>query len=120
MRRLDRLRCLSSRRPQDGFAPIQHRRIPDQIVVDRREARELRIGFATALRALDLSAPGLASAIAGSAVGPIVTVRLDVAYAATRFQPLRTLPQGEFAAELAAHGSRTTVDLSVITEERIH
>ena len=88
--------------------------------MDPREARKLCIEFATELRTLDLSAPGLASAIAEPVVGPIATLLLDVAYTATRFQPLRTLPPGEFAAELAAHGSRTIVDLSAITEERTH
>jgi hypothetical protein len=103
--------------PQDGFEPTQHPRIPDQLVVGPGEERELRIEFPPVLRRWDFAAPGLAPALAETPVGPIKTMHLEIAYAATPFQPLASLPPREYAAELAAHGGRITTDLPVTTEE---
>jgi hypothetical protein len=108
---------LAHTEPQDGFEPTQHPRIPDQLVVGPGEERELRIEFPPVLRRWDFTVRGLAPAIAETPVGPIKTLHLEVAYAATPFQPLASLPPREFAAELASHGDRITADLPVTTEE---
>jgi hypothetical protein len=108
---------LAHTEPQDGFEPTHHPRIPGQLVVRPGEERELRIEFPPALRHWDFTTPGLAPAIAETPVGPIKTLHLEAAYAATPFQPLASLPPREYAAELASHGSHTTADLPVTTEE---